>query len=196
MQQHMTVEEYRARTGIKPMTAADYRASNRGRANRAQGLAFENIISTACEHYTYHGMAFIEKTPEPMKVLGVIDRQRNIFKAAFEKQAQPDYKGTMKGGRAVAFEAKFTSTDRIQQDAVSEEQWKALNHHEAMGAWCFVLVCLGLKYYRVPWEKWKTMQQDCGHKYMNAEDLTPYLLGSYPAQLRFLATITPSNTPI
>lgn len=182
----MTVEEYRARIGKKPKTAADYRASARGRANREQGLAFENIISTACEIYKHQGEAHIEKTPEPMKVLGVIDRQRGIFKAVFEKQAQPDYKGTMKGGRAVVFEAKFTSTDQILQDAVNEEQWKSLDIHEAMGALCFVLVCLGMKYYRVPWEKWKTMQTDCGHKYMNATDLSPYLLGSYPAQLRFL----------
>lgn len=169
------------------MTAAQYRASIQGRANRAQGLAFENIVNSACEYYKQQGEAHIEKTPEPMKVIGVLDRNRGIFKAVFEKQAQPDYKGTLKGGRAVAFEAKSTDTDRIQQKVVTEEQWRSLDLHEAMGAWCFVLVALEMKYYRVPWSKWKTMKEDCGHKYMNSADLSPYELGAYPAQLRFLA---------
>lgn len=168
------------------MTAAQYRASIQGTTNRAYGNAFEEIISASCEFYKQQGAAHIEKTPEPMKVIQVIDRQRGIFKAVFEKQAQPDYKGTMSGGRAVCFEAKFTATDQIMQNAVTEEQWKSLDIHESMGGLCFVLVCQGMKYYRVPWEKWKTMKEDCGHKYMNATDLSPYLLGSYPAQLRFL----------
>ena len=173
--QHMTVEQYRARY--------------QGKRNRALGLQFENIVDEACEHYLTEGLAYIEKTPEPMKVIGVINRQQGQFKAVFEKAAQPDYKGTMKGGRAVAFEAKHTESDRIKQDAVTVDQENALNAHEAMGALCFVVVCLGDKYYRVPWEKWKTMKEDCGHKYMNAEDLHPYLLGSWPDDLRFLENI-------
>ena len=178
---------------MERMTAAQYRASIQGKVNRAQGLAFEEIVNGACEYYKLTGEAFIEKTPEPMKILGAIDRQRGIFKAVFEKDAQPDYKGTMKGGRAVCFDAKYTQTDRIEQKAVTEEQWNALDLHEAMGAWCFILVSLNWKYYRVPWEKWKTMKEDCGHKYMNADDLSPYLLAAWPAQLRFLAN--PRNIP-
>lgn len=168
------------------MTAAEYRASFQGKRNRALGLKFEEIIDEACEHYRTMGLANIEKTPEPMKVLGVINRKMGHFKACFAKAAQPDYKGTMAGGRSVVFEAKHTETDRIKQDAVTEDQEKAMNSHEAMGALCFVVVCLGNKYYRVPWEKWKTMKEDCGHKYMNAADLNPYTLGAWPGALRFL----------
>lgn len=177
---------------MQRMTVAEYKASIQGRQNRAQGLAFEELVNATCEYYKQKGEAFIEKTPEPMKPIGVIDRQRGIFKAVFEKAAQPDYKGTMKGGRAVVFDAKYTETDRIQQSAVTQDQWDALDLHEAMGAWCFILVSLDWKYYRVPWAKWKTMKEDCGHKYMNAEDLSPYLLAAWPAQLRFLAS-TPDN---
>ena len=172
------------------MTVEQYRAIYQGKRNRALGLQFENIISEACEHYRSMGLAYIEKTPEPMKVIGALDRKRGIFKAVFEKAAQPDYKGTMKGGRAIAFEAKHTETDRIKQDAVTVDQEEALNTHEAMGALCFVIVCLDDKYYRVPWEKWKTMKEDCGHKYMNAADLNPYILGAWPDDLRFLETNT------
>lgn len=178
---------------MERMTAEAYRASIQGKRNRAQGLKFEEIVDEACEHYNFMGLAYIEKTPEPMKVIGVIDRKRGYFKAVFTKAAQPDYKGTLMGGRAVAFEAKATETDRIQQSAVTPEQWKALDLHEDMGAWCFVLVALDTKYYKVPWAKWKTMKEDCGHKYMNAADLHPYTLGAWPASLRFLEETPEKN---
>lgn len=171
---------------LERMTAEAYRASIQGKRNRIQGLKFEEIVNEACEHYKTIGLAYIEKTPEPMRVIGVLNRKLGQFKAVFEKTAQPDYKGTMAGGRTVVFEAKSTETDRIKQDAVTEEQRDSLNRHEAMGAQCFVLVSLGMKYYRVPWAKWKTMKEDCGHKYMNADDLAPYILGNWPGHLRFL----------
>ena len=171
---------------MERMTAEDFRASYQGKRNRALGLQFEAIITEACEHYRSLGLAYIEKTPEPMRVIGVINRKLGHFKAVFEKAAQPDFKGTMQGGRAVVFEAKHTETDRIKQDAVTDEQKDAMNLHESMGAWCFVIVCLDNHYYRVPWEKWKTMKEDCGHKYMNAADLHPYTLGAWPSHLRFL----------
>lgn len=168
------------------MTAEEYRASFQGKRNRAQGLNFEATIDEACEFYKSMEQAHIEKTPEPMKILAVLNRKLGYFKACFTKSAQPDYKGTMAGGRAVVFEAKHTETDRIKQDVVTEAQWESLDLHETMGARCFVLVALGMKYYRVPWEKWKTMKADCGHKYMNAADLEPYQVGAWPAPLRFL----------
>ena len=150
------------------------------------GLKFEDIVNEACKHYANLGIAYIEKTPEPMRVIGVLNSKLGHFKAVFEKVAQPDYKGTMAGGRAIVFEAKYTESDRIKQDAVTEAQKDALNRHESMGAECFVIVCLENQYFRVPWAKWKTMKEDCGHKYMNAADLTPYTLGAWPGHLRFL----------
>ena len=171
---------------MERMTAEAYRASYQGKRNRALGLKFEDIINEACQHYSTMGLAYIEKTPEPMRVIGVINRKLGHFKAVFEKVAQPDYKGTMAGGRAIVFEAKHTESDRIKQDAVTDAQWEALDLHEDMGAICFVIVCLDNHYYRVPWARWKTMKEDCGHKYMNAADLHPYTLGVWPAHLRFL----------
>lgn len=171
---------------MERMTAEAFRASYQGKRNRALGLQFEEIINEACDYYRSTGLAYIEKTPEPMRVIGVLNRKMGQFKAVFEKAAQPDFKGTMQGGRAVVFEAKHTETDHIKQDAVTEDQKDAMNLHEAMGAWCFVIVCLDNHYYRVPWEKWKTMKEDCGHKYMNAADLHPYTLGTWPGHLRFL----------
>ena len=171
---------------MERMTAAQYRASVQGKVNRAQGLAFENTIEAACEYYQTQRQAYIEKTPEPMRVIAALDRKRGIFKAVFQKAAQPDYKGTIVGGRAVVFDAKSTETDRIQQSAVTDEQRDALNMHESMGAVCFVLVSLGFKYYRVPWGHWKTMKELFGHKYMNADDLAKYEIPYLNGFLRFL----------
>ena len=156
---------------MERMTAEQYRKHLQGKINRAQGARFEDIIDAACLYYDAEGYAFIEKTPEPMKIIRAINRQRGTFETVFSKAAQPDYKGTMKHGTAVCFDAKHTESDRIKQDAVSKEQWEALDKHQALGALCFILVSLGHRYYRVPWEEWKEMKAIHGHKYMDAEDL-------------------------
>lgn len=171
---------------MERITATQYQAMMRGKVNRAQGQHFENLIGASCVHYKLERIAYIEKTPEPMRVIQAMDRQRGIFKAVFAKAAQPDYKGTLNGGRAIVFEAKHTDADRIKQDAVTTDQWDALDCHEAMGAVCFVIVSLGLKFYKVPWNKWKTMKADCGHKYMNAADLENYEISYMNGVLQFL----------
>lgn len=168
------------------MTVQQYRAQLQGKVNRAQGAAFEDVINASCIYYDLQGEAFIEKTPEPMKPIRAINRQRGTFEAVYEKQAQPDYKGTMKGGQAVCFEAKHTDTDRIKQSAVSSQQEEALDKHQAMGAYCFVLVSLGHRFYRVPWSHWKVMKIFCGHKYMNQKDLEPYEVFYIAGVIRFL----------
>ena len=94
---------------MKVKTAASIRRSYIGDRSRAEGAGFEAIISSACDYYRAIGRADIEKTPEPMKPLGGADRSGR-FLACYTKQAQPDYKGVLSGGRAVVFEAKHTDT--------------------------------------------------------------------------------------
>ena len=106
---------------MKVKTAASIRRSYIGDRSRAEGAGFEAIISSACDYYRAIGRADIEKTPEPMKPLGGADRSGR-FLACYTKQAQPDYKGVLSGGRAVVFEAKHTDTGRLLSDRVSAEQ--------------------------------------------------------------------------
>lgn len=94
---------------MKGNTAASARRSYIGARSRAEGAGFEAIISSACDYYRAIGRADIEKTPEPMKPLGGANRSGR-FLACYTKQAQPDYKGVLSGGRAVVFEAKHTDT--------------------------------------------------------------------------------------
>ena len=93
-------------------TAASIRRSYTGARSRAEGAGFESIIDNACAYYRSIGLADIEKTPEPMRPIGSPDRAGR-FLACYTKQAQPDYKGILKGGRAINFEAKHTDSDRL-----------------------------------------------------------------------------------
>lgn len=149
-----------------------------GSISRATGEGFEAQILTACAYYRAHGIAEIDKTPEPIKVIS--GRRQNpsgcwSFEAVFTKQAQPDFQGTIDGGRSVVFEAKATDKDRILQSAVTDEQSHAMQSHAQKGALAFVLVCLrGRAVYRVMWEDWQNMKELFGNKYMTAVELEPY----------------------
>lgn len=163
-----------------------YRAALTGRRSRAAGEYWENMIEAACRNYRLDGLAEITKTPEPMRPLSR-PNAKGQFTACFTKQAQPDYKGTLKGGRAVVFEAKHTDADRMQRSVISEEQEKQLDRHLNLGAECFVLVSFGLQqYYRIPWEVFRDMKDHFGRKYIKPEDLEEYAIKYVGGYLRFL----------
>ena len=109
-----------------------------GKINRELGKNFENSVDAICQIYEMNGLARIEKTPEPMKVLKYLDQGR--FEAVFEKDAQPDFKGTIKGGRTVVFDAKFTESDRVRYQVLSDHQRETLIKYSELGAMAFILV--------------------------------------------------------
>ena len=144
----------------------------KGKKNNAQGHFFEGFIKTACAVYKQKGIAYVEKMPEPFMVLEKKDR--GIFKGRFIAHAQPDFMGTLSGGRSICFEAKYTSTDKLAQTVLTGEQWDSLEQHWKAGAKAGV--CVGIKqvYAFVPWVVWRAMPEVYGRKYMTAEDLEPY----------------------
>lgn len=146
--------------------------------NRKNGEFLEQYILDACDYYRENGIADIDKTPEPFKVLSGMKRLScgsPGFEGVFAKKAQPDFKGTLSGGQSVVFEAKTTTTDRITQDEVNETQTASMMSHSALGAKVFVVVSMNFtRFYRVPWEVWVTMKERFGHKYMNQSELAPY----------------------
>ena len=152
---------------------AQLRRSCQGAVSRAQGAQFEQAIAGACDLYREKGMADIEKTPEPMRPIKRLAGGR--FVAIFEKQAQPDYKGTLAGGQAVVFEAKSTATDRITQDRVTEDQAERLSRCAELGGLAFVLCQFASgQVYKLPWSIWKNMQEHFGVKYITEEAAAPY----------------------
>ena len=149
-----------------------------GSKARINGQRFEQLIDSMCRVYAETGVAKIEKTPEPMKPLRPPNRMGQ-FLACYTKQAQPDYKGTLRYGQAVIFEAKHTDAPRIEQSRVTEEQLAALLEHEKLGAECFILVSFGfMRFYRVPVKNWHDMKRIYGKVSVNEKDLAPFLLKS------------------
>lgn len=149
----------------------------KGKQSKIAGEYFENMLSGACSFYYDRNLAHIEKTPEPMKVLKPMPKQPGKFIACFVKAAQPDYKGTIQGGRAIVFEAKHTDDTRIERKRLTDEQMDGLEKHHKLGGLSFVIVSFGLvNFYRIPWTVWRDMKDIYGRQYIKPEEITCYKL--------------------
>ena len=141
------------------------------KVNNAQGHFFEGAIKAACALYSERERADVDKTPEPFRVME--KSGGGIFKGRFTAPAQPDFQGTLAGGRSIVFEAKYTTTDRMKRDVLTKEQQDALERHAARGALAAVCAGIGDKFFFVPWQMWRDMKQLYGRKYVTAADLEP-----------------------
>ena len=136
---------------------------------KAMGKEFEKQLDESFAYYDECGIASVEKTPEPMKPIKDLGNGR--FIACYEKKAQPDYKGTLKGGRTVMFEAKFTASERMEQNRVTAGQTDYLNKHQKLGARCYVVIGFATgNVYRFPWSDWCNMKEIFGRKYVTEKD--------------------------
>ena len=167
-----------------------------GKVSRIQGQQFEDLISAGCDYYRDQMIADIEKTPEPMKPIKSLGGGR--FVAVYTKEAQCDYKGYLRGGKAVYFEAKSTDTGRMEYDRLTENQRDRLDRAYQMGTHSFVLVCFGMvSFHRVPWPIWRDMKKHFGHKYITPQEVAAYRLRiAAPDVLMFLDNLNESeDTP-
>lgn len=167
----MSIEEYKKivlkDNGFKQKNA--YRQLQ-GKINRELGKNFEEQIEAISEMYRLNKLAIIEKTPEPMKILKHIEDGR--FEAVFTKSAQPDFKGVIKGGRTVVFDAKFTESSKITYQALSDHQREVLMKYDELGAMAFVLVGFSDgSIYKIDIKTWVNMQGIFGHKHIKQEEL-------------------------
>lgn len=168
---------------------ANISRSQKGLQSKRAGEHFENMISASLRWYEERGVACIEKTPEPMRPLRAPNRQGQ-FLACYVKAGQPDFKGTLTGGRSVVFEAKHTDSDRIEFGRLTNEQIEKLSTHHSLGAATFVLVSFGLQdFYRIPWEAWRDMKTIYGRKHMKQTELEPYRVQYIAGVLKLLEGI-------
>lgn len=141
--------------------------------NRHRGAQFEDLIRAACDYYRGRGVADIEKTPEEMKPIK--NMGKGHFVAVYVKKAQADFKGFLRGGLAVNFEAKHTDVEKMTQDRVTADQTERLERAHQFGAVAFVLCSFGsVGFYRVPWTVWRDMKGQFGHKYITPQEAAPY----------------------
>lgn len=176
--------------GYRDPTAAaalsNVQRSQRGLQSKRAGEYFENLIAASLNWYKDKGVGFIEKTPEPMRPLRPPNRQGQ-FLACYTKAGQPDFKGTLTGGRAVVFEAKHTDSDRIEYGRLTQEQINSLTEHHRLGAAAFIMVSFELQdFYRVPWETWRDMKSIYGHKHMTQTELEPFRVKYVAGVLKLL----------
>ena len=102
-------------------------------------------------------------------------KQPGRFIACFVKAAQPDYKGTIQGGRAIVFEAKHTEGSKIDRSRLTAEQMRCLEKHSKLGAHAFVIVSFGLRrFFRIPWPVWRDMKKLYGRQYLKQEEIAKY----------------------
>jgi recombination protein U len=151
--------------------------------NNAQGHIFEDAITRACKLYAMQGKATVDKTPEPFRVL---HKQRDgIFTGRFTALAQPDFQGTLNNGQSIVFEAKYTTTDRISRNVLTQEQQETLEAHHLMGAQTAVVCGIQSDFFRIPWVIWRDMKQIYGRQYLQATDIEQYRI-KFDGAVRFL----------
>lgn len=166
----ISIEEYKKMINSCDLSEKKPNRQLAGRISHGIGENFECQVENICKIYETKKLAKIEKTPEPMKVLKHIDGAK--FETVFTKAAQPDFKGTLKGGKTVVFDAKYTESDKITYQVLSDFQRETLLQYKELGAMAFVLVGFSNgAIYRVDIETWANMKDIWGRKYLRQEEL-------------------------
>lgn len=158
----------------------------KNRQNNAKGQHFEREILAGCRMYERYGIATIDKTPEPFRVSkkGI----NGVFTGRFSTPAQPDFQGTLKGGKSIVFEAKRTSKDRITRNVLTETQMQVLEKHSQLGAVCGVCVNIQDDFFFIPWEVWRDMKEMYGRQYLKSNDIEEYRV-KFDGAVYFLANM-------
>ncbi|API89415.1 hypothetical protein BKP56_09175 [Marinilactibacillus sp. 15R] len=159
----------------------------RGLKAKRSGDQFENLIVRSCDYYKRTSIAYIQKTPEPMKVIAVLDMNKGHFRAHYEKKAQPDFSGTLKDGRSIVFEAKHTTGTSLPFDRINKQQEIDLALHDELDAWAGVVISFSMKnFYCVPYYAWNKLKETSGKKSVNQKDLEIYKITVEGGLLKFL----------
>lgn len=123
-----------------------------------------------------------------MKIIRSIGEGR--FTAVFEKQAQPDFKGTLKGGQTICFDAKATQTGQIALSVLSKEQVDSLTEHTLLGAVTGVLMCFSFRTFAfIPFGTFMRAKELNGHKYWTEKEAEPYRVFMNNGYIDFLNRI-------
>ena len=157
----ISIEEYKKMVGNSNNICKNPNRQLIGRINHGLGENFEAQVEDICSVY---------ENKKPMKILKHIEDGK--FETVFTKVAQPDFKGTIKGGKTVVFDAKYTEADRITYQVLSDFQRETLLQYKELGAMAFVLVGFSDgAIYRIDIETWASMKENFGRKYLKQEEL-------------------------
>ena len=110
----------------------------RNRQSNGFGKNFEKFVAMGCDFYREKGIADISKVDEPFRVVRLLKDGR--FEGRFTRKANPDFEGTIRGGRSICFECKYTSKDRILQSVITKRQAEVLDRKLELGGLVLLLV--------------------------------------------------------
>lgn len=158
-----------------------------GKSAKRNGQVFEKYLEASCIRYRTKGIADINKTPEPMKPIGVVNKRLGHFKAVYEKKGQPDFLGTLKGGKSIMFEAKHTEATNLPFNRILPQQERDLENTTKLGGLALVIISFNLRnFYSIEWTEWKRLKETIGKKSVNEKDLEAYKIEFKNGYLQFL----------
>lgn len=168
--------------------AKNYSRSCKAKQSRDLGREFEALLERSFDALEAMGYLSVEKTPEPIKILSARDKYGH-FTACFVKKSQSDFGGTLAGGRSFRAEAKCTTTDRINQSVVREDQVDYLRHHDRLGAVSMVILGFlspagAANVYALPFTVWDSIFALLRRKHVLEADLTPWRVAVEGGMLR------------
>lgn len=150
-----------------------------GKTAKRNGKAFEKKLEDIFAMYKEKLLCNIEKTPEPYRYIKpYTNGGGGLFVATFSKSAQPDFKGTLSGGRAVVLEAKSVHNDRFNLAMLTDTELKELIIHDTLGAISGVLVYgqeSGFIYF-FPCSFIANMQAITGYKHIKLENAEAFIV--------------------
>ena len=170
-----------------PIDVEKIRQQYKNKQNNAQGQHFEREILAGCRMYKQKGIATIDKTPEPFRVTSK-NHRTGEFTGRFSTHAQPDFQGTLYGGRSIMFEAKRTGKDRITRNVLTDTQMDVLEKHNRLGALCGVCISIQDDFFFIPWNVWRDMKEMYGRQYLKADDIEEYKV-RFDGAVHFLQNI-------
>ena len=157
------------------------KASITNSINRRAGSSSESILESMFEYQFKLGNMYIQKNNEPMKCIKNIGHGK--FIAIYTGKSQPDFKGTIKGGRCIVIETKHTSTDRISMsciDSSKNDEKMYLYNYESMGALCFIAIIFdNANPCMIPFHHFVSMKEIYGRKYMTRDECMKFLWDGY-----------------
>lgn len=136
------------------------------------GKNFEKFVEMGCDYYKRKGIADISKIDESFRVIKL--KKGGRFEGQFTRNANPDFEGTLSGGKSICFECKYTSKESIRQSVITDYQREVLDRKYILGGISAVICGIQDSYFFVPWKVWRDMQKIYGKKSVTAKDLEKY----------------------
>lgn len=156
------------------MAGKNYKMANKGQA-------FEELIKLVNDQYENKGVAKIQKVATPWKIINKFG-QSGLSAVPGEKSTL-DFRGTVKPGISISFDAKETEDlEGLPLKNLEDHQYRYIKSALGFGEVSFLLVSMKKlnKFYAVPgykvvekWEDWKANPRKKGFNKIKIEEMIP-----------------------